>query len=176
MPVQAWVCCVPDRTSPGLSSVASQPRRADSVAPLHRWRPETSGDGSPLQSGLGDCNPGTQSGPTPSPQCKMSAWEAQRNGSRWLRTERVRAPANTTSQTLDFPLFLFCSKSGQPALTEPNSEHVWEELSPVTVTLTGFAGTESSVCARLSAALIMIIALTAQAIKALGVCGHVCPN
>lgn len=48
--------------------------------------------------------------------------------------------------------------------------------SPVTVTLMGFAGTESSVCARLSAALITVIALTVQAIKALGVCGHVCPN
>ena len=106
-------------------------------------------------------NPSAQSRQTPSPWCMRSAWEVQCN-------ERARTPANVISQTLDFPLSPFCSKSSQPALTEHHQwvtpvkaarPHPWGAQSPATVTLTGFTGTESPVPARLSAALVTIIAL-----------------
>ena len=55
MPVRG-VCCLPDTasgTSHVLSSVASEPSRTDSAAPLHRRRMEISGGGSHLERDLG---------------------------------------------------------------------------------------------------------------------------
>lgn len=109
------VCCLPDTasgTSHVLSSVPSEPRTEQTRQPHctgDEWRAQ---EMAVTWRGTWEAgNPSARSRQTPSPRCVRSAWEAQ-------CSERARTPANMISQTLDFTLTPFCSKSSQPVLTE----------------------------------------------------------